>query len=528
MESLMKAKHSRWPRPAVTWLLSWMLIFPALVNAQVIEKPRIGASELHELLRQNRKYALKHQRYVAKHSLAAAEYGYDVTFYGLDLKLIPEQYRLEGTVEIRGTVPQDAPAPLTEIPLDLYNNMNVLSVGGDATGFTHTSDVLHVTIPEKAAGESFQITVSYQGRPRQDGFAAYTTRQRQGNWEVYTLSEPYFARAWWPCKDVPSDKADSARIRLTVPEGMVAVSNGKLLSTTTNEGWTTYDWYESYPIVSYLISIAATNYRLYQDWYVNDQGDSLSLPSYIYPERYQSSFPDVRLTPEIIRAFESYFGPYPFQGEKYAQAQFGWGGGMEHQTATSLCCSSNYLMAHELAHQWWGDKVTCRDWHHIWLNEGFATYAEVLWTEYQYGKDAARQHMLELASNPFVGRIFVDDTTDVDAIFDWIVYRKGAWVLHMLREMVGDSAFFKILRTYEETPPFKYGTAVTEDFQRVAEEISGMDLETFFHQWIYSPGQPRYVYAWQAQKNGNAYTLNLRIKQDQPDTPHLPCPCRFW
>ena len=519
MGYLMKAKSPRRPRLIFTRsLFCVLLLFPALVNAQITEKPYNKVPELHDLLRKNRMQALQHSRNAAQRFASSAEYGYDVTFYDLDLKLIPSQSRLEGTVKIRAMVPQNAPAPLTEVKLDLYSNMSVLSAGGDASGFSHAFNELRVAIPEKAPGESFQITITYQGRPVQDGFAAYTTRLRQGNWEVFTLSEPYFARAWWPCKDVPSDKADSARIRLTVPEDMIAVSNGKLLRTSSESGWTTYDWYEYYPITAYLISIAATNYRIYQDWYVNGQGDSLSLPSYIYPERYDESLPGMLLTPDMMDAFEFFFGPYPFWGEKYAQAHFGWGGGMEHQTATSLCCFNELLMAHELAHQWWGDKVTCRDWRHIWLNEGFASYAEVLWKEFRYGEEAARGHLQSMAAEPFYGRIFVDDTTDVGAIFARIVYRKGAWVLHMLRSMVGDAVFFDILRTYEETPPFKYGTAVTEDFQRVAEQISGLDLAQFFRQWIYSPGRPRYLYGWQTQKNGSSYTLQLSIKQDQADT----------
>ena len=197
------------------------------------------------------------------------------------------------------------------------------------------------------------------------------------------------------------------------------------------------------------------------------------------------------LLPEMIGLYESQFGPYPFMDEKYGHAEWGENWGLEHQTLTSMGDPTERRVAHELAHMWYGDMITCHSYHHIWLNEGFARYAEALWWEAHYGSSGYREKM---ASFEYYGggTIFVEDPEN-ESIFGLnLSYNKPAWVLHMLRHIVGDEPFFEILQTYADDPQFKYGTATTEDFEMVVEEVSGLDFTNFFQQWIYGESFPQY------------------------------------
>ncbi len=513
------AKTTSWIRRFTSILFPFFLaLFTISAVRQAAARQALSNPDtLHEYLARSKIRSFLLQKRMASHAAPAGAYGFDVTFYDLQFKIDPLDKILEGWVTVRGRIPSSAAGPVSRILLDFYDNMNVLEVGGAAQSFQHQSNRLTLNISPLAPGDTFSVFIRYRGTPLEAGFFSFTFRQHQGTPIISTLSEPYFARVWWPCKDVPSDKADSARIRITVPQNLVAVSNGRLLSVSSDSGWTTYDWYESYPIPAYLISLAVTNYEKQQDWYVSVTGDSLSVPYYLYPENFADGVANLSFTPAAIRAFEERFGPYPFAGEKYAQVQFPWGGGMEHQTATSLCCFGESLVVHELAHQWWGDMITCANWQHIWLNEGFASYSEALWAEASRGTEAYRQYMGRFADR-FQGRIFVDDTLNPGRIFARIEYHKGAWVLHMLRGLLGDETFFQVLRAYGDDPDLKYGVATTEDFQRIAERVSGRDLSRFFRQWIYSPGMPEYLYAWRVRKSGGSYLVDLRIKQSQDDT----------
>jgi hypothetical protein len=216
---------------------------------------------------------------------------------------------------------------------------------------------------------------------------------------------------------------------------------------------------------------------------------------------------------DMIAAYAGIFGEYPFIAEKYGHAQFLWGGGMEHQTCTSLGVFNEYIVAHELSHQWWGDLVTCRDFHHIWVNEGFATYCEALWSEAVSGTAA---YHADLSFNKYFGSgtIYVPDVSDDSRIFDSnLSYNKGSWVLHMLRRVIGDSAFFAALRQFYAQ--YGYSTATTEDFRDVCEAVSGRDLDAFFQQWIYGEYYPHYLSSWTSAPGGGGYDVTLRLDQVQ-------------
>ncbi len=445
---------------------------------------------------------------------------FDVIYYRLNLDIQILQERIQGYVQMVARV---VDGPINVIELNLHDYMTVDSVIADSgpLSFNHLNHILTVTLDKDYANnETISFKVYYQGDPTLTGSGAFVFTAYNSKPHFWTLSEPYGAREWWPCKDVPEDKADSVDIIVRVPDGMSVASNGLIVSEQSDGVNTTFHWKERYPIVTYLVSLAGYEYTRYSDTYQTMDGGTMPIDFFVYPEHYQNSdFRDnYARTKDMITAFAGYFGEYPFVTEKYGHAEFLWGGGMEHQTCSSLDGYGTGLIAHELGHQWWGDMITCQDFHHIWLNEGFATYCEALWREYDEGMAAYHD---EMAANEYKGpgTIYVEDDTDENEIFDGnLSYSKASWVLHMLRHVVGDSVFFDILHTYYADSRYQYGTAVTEDFQGVCESVSGMNLDKFFQQWIYGEYYPQYEYSWSSAAEGNQYRISLSIDQTQTNT----------
>ena len=423
----------------------------------------------------------------------------DVTYYRIDLNIDIDAEEIDGSVLVNGWIGMDQP---DSIELDFADEMIVDSVKfyGELWPFVHESDYLKVPAPETTIpeGYSFRVEVFYHGTPPYTGFGAFNFDTHANIDHIWTLSEPYGARDWWPCKDDPSDKADSVDIIITVPEEQIVASNGILVSETNvgNER-KQYHWQETYPICTYLISVTTYPYTVWQDEYIAMNGDTLPLNYYVYPDHYESVYDNYLLTNDMMEVFAQRFGEYPFMGEKYGHAEFGRGGGMEHQTLTSLGGSSQWLIAHELGHQWWGDLVTCASFHHIWLNEGFARFSEAIWEEAYNGIQAYKDYW---QSHEYYGpgTIFVENPNSVGNIFDGnLSYNKAGWIVHMLRGVMGDSLFFESLQSYVYHDSLAYGAVTTEDFQTVCENVSGLDLGDFFQQWIYGEYYPQYAVSWE-------------------------------
>ncbi len=452
---------------------------------------------------------------------------YDVTYYKLDLVITYIPQNISGAVTVNADIKSNN---VSSVFLDLTNLLIVDSVklNNDTTSFSHANDQLAIHLKSvRNIGDKISLVVFYHGVPGSSGFGSFTFGTTLGGQPtIYTLSEPYGAKDWWPCKDTPADKADSADVWITVATNYIPVSNGTLISVNANgNGTHTYKWKVRYPIAQYLLSLAITDYDEYVNYYNYSPTDSMPITNYVYPESWDATVKNyLDLTPRMIKVFAEHFGEYPFIKEKYGHAQFGWGGGMEHQTITSLGGYSSGLIAHELAHQWYGDAITCKDWHHIWLNEGFATYGEGVWIEAQQGKQGYNNFIAGEMSNAktATGTIWVQDTTDIwGGIFNRArSYSKGCVVLHMLRGIVGDSTFFNILRSYSSDPSLKYGVATTENFQAVAENVSGMNLNYFFLEWIYGENYPKYSVVWSTQNiSDNLYNLSLKITQNVNENP---------
>jgi aminopeptidase N len=375
-------------------------------------------------------------------------------------------------------------------------------------------------------GQWFNFTVVYHGTPSSsDGFLGFSFSSRNGLPLITTLSEPMGARSWWPCNDIPRDKVDSVDIIVTVDTSLVVSSNGLVQSDTANgDGTHTVHWKSRYPIAPYLVSLGIHPYAVWFDYYNYGPTDSMPIEFFVYPDHDQYSRPYFdSVVARMIQVLATKYGQYPFIDEKYGCTHFNWGGAMEHQTNTSTTSSSfgysQPVVVHELSHQWWGDMVTCSDWHHIWINEGFATYSEALYFEEIYGPAYYHDYMNDFEYTAG-GSVYIQDTTSIWSIFGAIPYDKGAWVLHMLRHIIGDSLFFQSLANYRAQ--YHWSHASTEDFQGVVEATTGRDLDWFFQEWIYGEYRPyyRYSYLSEADPNGGWNTY-LHIRQTQVTDPQV-------
>jgi aminopeptidase N len=453
----------------------------------------------------------------------ASQDDYDVTFYDIDIAIDDGPETVSGSVTMRGKSLID---DLTTVILDLYDNMTVDSVAHDGSpaSYAHNND--HLTVNLNTAlqtGDDFEVKVVYHGAPVDDALNFST--HGGGNPIISSLSEPIGARQWWPCKDTPADKSDSARIAVTVDASLVAVSNGMLVDVAVNGTTKTYTWFESYPITTYLISVAVSNYSEFVDTYIYDSG-TMPIEHYVYPEDYADALVDLSITPEAIAAMADIYGPYPFLEERYGHAEFPWGGAMEHETCTSYGAVLirgdhfyDWVLVHELSHQWWGDKTTCATWDDVWLNEGFASYSEALWFEALDGESGYDDYIESFDTyGYFNGPIYHPDET-----FNRTVYDKGALVLHMLRRVLAlqDGAvdhypmdrLQAVLAEYGST--YAYDSATTEEFQSIAESHYGGSLDWFFQPWVYGENRPDYRWSWTASTHGPPYQVMVHVDQVQ-------------
>ena len=440
----------------------------------------------------------------------------DIKFYELNLDIDFNSSRIRGSVTVNGVIGNIYP---DFIELDLYDNMTVDSIlqNNIPILYLHENDMLKIPLSDITLDDEnlFSLTIFYQGTPDHCGAGGFKFDEHQNIGHVWTLSEAYCARSWWPCKDDPSDKADSVNIIISVPlePAYIVASNGLLSSTTINNNKKTYFWKERYPITTYLVSLAIYPYTKWVDQYVSPiSSDTMLIEHYVFPDRYEASYPNYSLTKDMLSFFSELFGEYPFISEKYGHADFTWGGGMEHQTLSSMGSFSQNLMVHELGHSWWGNLITCKTFNDIWLNEGFARYCQALWAEHMYGREAYFDFMNNHAYYG-AGTIYVENPSSNSQIFSaGLSYNKASWVLHMLRHKVGETMFFDILKSYASNDSLSYNAASTSDFQKVCEDISGLDFEQFFQQWIYGEKYPKYELSWWHEGNG---IYNVKIDQVQ-------------
>jgi aminopeptidase N len=444
----------------------------------------------------------------------------DVRHVSLDLDVQPSAATLAGRATL--TVASRR-AALDRFRVRLASAFTVDAVrsdGADAAWRRLDDATLEVTLaPPVPLDAEFTVEVVYHGTPPTGASSGILFTSHWVTSVVATLSEPWFAYTWWPGKDDNRDKS-TFELAVTVPAALRVVANGRLAETSSLPGGRTRTrWVTDYPIVPYLVAFAATNYARYAVTYERD-GRTMPVEFYLYPESDTASTRAAwQLAVPMLDVYGDLFGTYPFMDDKYAIYQFPWSGGMEHQTATGqggLSAFAESLTAHELAHQWWGDEVTCATWHDIWLNEGFATYSEALWREHRPGGGAAdlTARMLAIAPAEPTGSVWVFDSSDPSRLFDWnLSYAKGAWVLHMLRHVVGDDTFRAALAEYRRR--YAGSSATTEELRAVVEQVAGRDLEWFFAAWVYGSGAPSYRVGWRPVAAAGRDWVELHLRQVQ-------------
>jgi len=450
--------------------------------------------------------------------LEAQEHNFDVLHYIFEWKLDFDSNRIDGKAVIKAR----SLSTLNSITLHLADNMIVTQIAQDQIplGFIHQNDLLDIYLTQTyLPDEEFTIEISYYGFPQ----AGLNFSYHENEPIIWSLDEPIGARYWFPCYDIPSDKA-TVDMQITVPDTMIVASNGTLTDIISNSDNTkTYIWQENYPISTYLISVAATNYVTFSDYYTSNS-ETMEVSYFAYPEHLAQAQEDFSITVSMIDFYANVFGEYPFLEEKYGMAEIPGGTSMEHQTCTSFSSrlvkgthEYDWIVAHELAHQWWGDLVTLTDWADIWLNEGFATYSDALWQENLYGPEGLKSRMAYF-KNIYLTRHTGPEHPIYDPplghLFCVIEYEKAAWVLHMLRFVVGENNFWEILKEYAQL--YAYSNATTEDLRGVCEQVYGADLEWFFNQWIYETGYPIYQFGWGCSNQNKVRIVVNQIQEEFP------------
>jgi len=422
----------------------------------------------------------------------------DVTSMDLDISVDP----VLGTIDAISVKRISLSSGTTNLQLQLSDELEVKyvrDIGGNDVPFQRLeSGILMITPAGGFSQGDHTLRIAYAGKPLASGFGSINFSLHADEAIAWTLSQPFGAKDWFPTTNDPSDKLDSLLMRITVPKPLMAISNGLMVAREDQGDRETYTWKHRYPISMYLISMAIANYDLFTLPYQSSDGIQFPIDNYVYKgQDLQAIMQDAQQTVGLMDLFWNLYGPYPFRMERYGHAQFGRSsGGMEHQTISSMANLGFFLVAHELAHQWFGNKVTNATWSDLWIQEGMATLSEGLPLRYFLGDDDFKNWLKvrreQVMAQPG-GSVYVPESAiasgNLSRMFDSrLTYRKAAWVLNMLRVHVGDEDFFAGLRSYLDE--YAYSTASTNDFRLAMETVSGKPLSTFFDQWVYGEGYP--------------------------------------
>jgi aminopeptidase N len=432
---------------------------------------------------------------------------YDVKFYFLDLVMDDQSKYVEGTAQIDLEMTNPTASSI-ELDFDDAMNVDALRLNGIVTSYTHSNDLISIPLERNKDRQIHSIEVDYHGTPPYGMFNRYDS-----DWDVkttFSLSEPFDAMGWFPVKQDLTDKADSSWVFVTVPDHLMAGSNGLLSAVVDNgDGTETYQWKSTYPIDYYLISVAIGEYMDASIYAHPSQiEDSILIQNFVYnvDGYFAENEWSMNQTIPIMEAFCDVLGIYPHHEEKYGHCIVELNGGMEHQTMTSIRDFGFSLVAHELGHSWFGNYVTCATWQDIWINEGFAVYTEIIANEALWSETAQREYLelsMDYAKYYDEGSVYVpiEEATSVGRIFDYfLTYKKGGMLVHMIRYLVDDDElFYQTLRTFLSS--YANSTATGEDFKNVLEAETGLSFDAFFDEWYYGEGYPTYNVSWYQHDN---------------------------
>jgi aminopeptidase N len=441
---------------------------------------------------------------------------FDATYYRIEIRIDTLQKKAFGRVDIDLTL---CSYPAERIALDLTDAAVVDSVyvNGFPAGHLQRNGKLIVALGGRYNHiRKISVRCVYAVPFTENGIDLVYWK---GALTLHTYGLPYTAKEWWPCNDLPSDKADSADILVTAPSPLTVVSNGKLVEVKAIQPGDMreqqFHWKVSYPIYPDVISIAVCDYSRFEI-------HTAAFPFYFYvfKQDLEKAKMDFAVLPSMLRSHEHYFGPYPFAREKYGVAEFARESYREHQTIPSL--GYNYIsgqhtadrvLAHELAHQWFGNSLSVKNWKHVWLNESFCNYAYALWAERECGEQGYRDVMKKFDRPDFSGPVLLSDSLYVEAMFTPTTFCKGAWLLHMLRHVMGDIAFFKAIKEYAVV--YRYKTVETINFQQVCEQYYHHSLGWFFDEWLLGTDRPEYSASFRCTKQQKKVFVLVTLVQKQ-------------
>ncbi|MDR2238391.1 MAG: T9SS type A sorting domain-containing protein [Chryseobacterium sp.] len=439
---------------------------------------------------------------------------YDLQYQRMDLTLTPGSYNIAGSVTSHFKPNQN----MSSIYFDMTNDLAVSQVSYHGTNLAFqqlATKEIKIDFPISVPANTLDsLTIHYAGETTAPD--VFFNNMQNGTPVLSTLSQPYGAQDWFPTKQSLNDKIDRFDFKITTPAQYNVAANGKLMSETNLPGGQKLTfWRTMYPTAAYLVGLSITNFV--------KQSSTIGNPpfpfiNYVYPSTAANTtvMNNIEWTKQIMTTFETYFGPYPFRDEKYGHMQFTWGGGMEHQTMSSMGAWSKDIIAHELAHQWFGDKITCGTWNDVWLNEGFATFGEHLANEKLLMSNTEFLNYLAGEKSYITaavgGSTYVPDTwlSNSNRIFDSrLSYSKGGYIVRMIKWVLGDAVFYQAVKDYLTKPNLAYGYATTADFKASLLQSTGKDFTEFFNDWLYGEGYPTYTTRW--KQTGNQ--IHFKVSQ---------------
>lgn len=431
---------------------------------------------------------------------------FDVNYYDLSLDINPEEKSLNGIVEIHAQAFED----FDTIQIDLHENFEItelIEIGSNLSlNYERRERAIFIQLSKKKA-EKFTLKISYNGKPIiakkppwKGGFV--WKKDKEGNHWDGVACESIGASIWWPLKDHTSDEPDSMRLHYTVPKGLMAVGNGQFEGKTDSQEKETFNWFISYPINTYNVSLYVGKFKKIEDEYLGINGKSLSISHYVLEKNYEKAKIHFKQLHGQLALYEKRFGEYPWYNDGFKLVESPYAG-MEHQTAIAYGNGykndadsvTDYIILHETAHEWWGNSVTAKDLAHVWLHEGFATYSEALFFEEKDGFKAYKRQL-------YFYRLFIKNKYPivVEEGRRWFhfkqngdVYAKGAWILHSLRMQINDDfVFFDIIKTFADRN--KYKIVESKDFIELVNEKTNSDYNWFFNHYLYNNESPTLTY----------------------------------
>lgn len=488
----------------------------------------IGQVNDEAAMKSLREREMKSYRSILDYNVNPNTLNYHLRYQKLELAINPAVQNITGKVTSHFVPNQN----MSNIYFDFTNTLTVSEVKYHSTNLSFTqlsSKEIKIDFPTALPPNLVDsLSISYSGVPQSTNDGLYYDTVN-GQKVAFSLNEPYGAREWFPTKQSMNDKIERVDLKITTPNTFNVAGNGLLISETAlaNNQKLTY-WRTYYPIPAYLIGIGVAPYV--------KMSDTIGTPAfpflnYLYPasSTNQSVLSNIQWTKNFMNLFEQYYGAYPYRNEKYGHMEFTFGGGMEHATMTSLGSWSLTTIAHELAHQWFGDKITCGAWNDIWLNEGFATYGQHLSYEKLLMDTPSFMNYLKsekdyITSQPG-GSVYVSDAnlSNTNMIFSSrLTYSKGGFVVRMMKWVLGDDVFYPALKDYLQRPNLEYNYARTIDLKNSFLQSTGVDFTEFFNQWIYGQGYPTYTIKW--NQTGNNIIIKANQTQSDPSVSFFKMP----